>query len=108
MNLFKTISAIALVSAACSFPVSASEMGDLHLLRIVNISTEAPPALMKPVNETKKAMPREFVQPPPLVPHGVENKMVNKDVNTSLQCHTPQAIAEPLIKNNFQPVDALK
>lgn len=101
MNLFKTISATALVSAACSFSVSASEMGDLHSLRIVNISTEAPPALMKP----KKAMPREFV-PPPLVPHGVENKMVNKDA--SLQCHTPQAIAEPLIKNNFQPVDALK
>ena len=89
MNLFKTISAIALVSAACSFSVSASETGDLHSLRIVNISTEAPPALMKPMNDTKKAMPREFLQPLPLVPHGAENKMVNKDVNTSLQCHTP-------------------
>jgi len=67
---------------------SASETGGLNSLRTHDLSVQPPPATMKKVLESDTVLDRDFVEQPPLIPHGIRNYVTNREVNSCLNCHS--------------------
>lgn len=67
---------------------SASETGGLNSLRAHDLSVQAPAAAMKKVLESDTVLGRDFVEQPPLIPHGIRNYVTNREGNSCLNCHS--------------------
>ncbi len=76
----------ALTSSFC--PLSSAGNGGVDSLRSHELNVEAPAEAMKKFSGQDNVQKRDFVQQPPLIPHGVRGYQVDKDVNTCLKCHS--------------------
>ncbi len=84
----KILSSALVLITLLSGSAGASETGGLKSLRTHDLSTEAPAATMKKVLESDTVMERDFVEQPPLIPHGIRNYVTNRNVNSCLNCHS--------------------
>ncbi len=73
-----------------STPVSAAEKFEpvkLQTLRSVDITASDPAGDGTRYAPDRSALPRDFVQQPPLIPHTIESYIVSKEFNKCMDCH---------------------
>ena len=71
-------------------PASAEEKFEpvkLKTLRSVDITASDPASSGTRYAPDTAALPRDFVQQPPLIPHTIENYIVSKEFNKCMDCH---------------------
>ena len=74
-----------------SAPLSAAENFapvKLQTLRSVDITANDPAGEGTRYGPDTSALPRDFVQQPPLIPHTIEGYLVSKEFNKCMDCHS--------------------
>ena len=66
----------------------------LNTLRSVDITASDPAGSGTRYGPDTSALPRDFVQQPPLIPHTIEGYIVSKEFNKCMDCHAWSRAAE--------------